>query len=114
MWVFLSKLLAFLMRNYFPKRPLGALLHTLSKLYDVPVGFVSPSPSFEAVYYSICCRRRVAVARYRMIGPVLISHVGGISLLFLHIRQNEGKYVSCYKHVVENFLFGLSGFFYQL
>ena len=30
------------MRNYFPKRPSGAPLHTLSKLYDVPVGFVPP------------------------------------------------------------------------
>ena len=26
---------------YFPKRPSGAPLHTLSKLYDVPVGFVT-------------------------------------------------------------------------
>ena len=34
------------MRNYFPKRPSGAPLHTLSKLYDVPVGFVSPPPLF--------------------------------------------------------------------
>ena len=33
-----------LMRNYFPKRPSGAPLHTLSKLYDVPVGFVTPPP----------------------------------------------------------------------
>ena len=38
------------MRNYFPKRPSGAPLHTLSKLYDVPVGFVAPPPYFEAVY----------------------------------------------------------------
>ena len=30
------------MRNYFPKRPSGAPLHTLSKLYDVPVGLVPP------------------------------------------------------------------------
>ena len=30
------------MRNNFPKRPSGVPLHTLSKLYDVPVGFVSP------------------------------------------------------------------------
>ena len=29
------------MMNYFPKRPSGAPLHTLSKLYDVPVGFVT-------------------------------------------------------------------------
>ena len=40
--VFLSKSLASLMRNYFPKRTLGAPLHTLSKLYDVSVGFVFP------------------------------------------------------------------------
>ena len=30
------------MRNYFPKRPSGAPLHTLSRLYDVPVGYVPP------------------------------------------------------------------------
>ena len=41
----LSKLLASLMRNYFPKRPSGAPLHTLSKLYDVPIGF-EPPPLF--------------------------------------------------------------------
>ena len=38
---FCQKLLASLMRNYFPKRTSGALLHTLSKLYDVHVSFVS-------------------------------------------------------------------------
>ena len=32
------------MRNNFPKQPLGAPLQTLSKLYDVPVGFVNPFP----------------------------------------------------------------------
>ena len=42
----MSKLLASLMRNYFPKRPLGAPLHTLSKIYDVPVGYVTPPPLF--------------------------------------------------------------------
>ena len=50
----------------FSERPSDALLHTLSKLFDAPVGFV-PSPSFEAVDRFICGRRRVAVARYRMI-----------------------------------------------
>ena len=30
------------MRNYFPKRQSGAPLHTLSKLYDNPVDFVTP------------------------------------------------------------------------
>ena len=39
---FLSKLLASLMRNYYQKRTSGAPLYTLSKLYDVPVGFVNP------------------------------------------------------------------------
>ena len=32
------------MRNYFPKRPPGAPLQTLSNLYDVPVGVVAPPP----------------------------------------------------------------------
>ena len=60
------------MRNYLPKRTSCALLHTLSKLYDVLVGFVYP-PSFEAVYCYICGRRRVAVARYRMICLVHVT-----------------------------------------
>ena len=64
------------MRNYFPKRTLGAPLHTLSSLYDVPVGF--ESPSFEALYCYICGRRRVAVARYRVICLVLAV----LSILF--------------------------------
>ena len=49
------------MRNYFPKRTADAPLHTLSKLHDDPIGFVSP------LYCYICGRRRVTVARYRMI-----------------------------------------------
>ena len=40
MFGLLSKLLASHVKNYFPKRSLGTLLHTLSKLNDVPVGFV--------------------------------------------------------------------------
>ena len=62
------------MRNYFPKRPSGAPLHTLSKLYDVLVGFVPPPPYFEAEYCLFCGRRRVAVARNRMICLVLRKH----------------------------------------
>ena len=57
------------MRKYFPKRPSGAPLHTFLKLYDVPAGFITPF--FEAVYWFICGRRRVAIARYRMICLVL-------------------------------------------
>ena len=40
---------------------LSTTLYTLSKLYDVPVGFVAPLPSFEAVYCFICGRLRLAV-----------------------------------------------------
>ena len=58
------------MRNYFTKRSLGALLYTLSNLYDVPVGFVI-RPFFEAVYRFISGPRRVDVAQYRMICLVL-------------------------------------------
>ena len=58
------------MKNYFPKRPSGAPLHTLSKLYNVPVGFVTPH-YFEAEYCLFCGRQRLAVARYRMICLVL-------------------------------------------
>ena len=47
---FLSKLLAFLMRNCFPKRTSGATLLTFSKLYDVSV--------FEAVYCYISDRNK--------------------------------------------------------
>ena len=67
----MSKLLASLMRNYFPKRPSGAPLHTLSKLYDVPVGFVPPPSLFCGWILLFCGRRRVAVAQYRMICLVI-------------------------------------------
>ena len=74
------------MRNYFPKRPSGAPLHTLSKLYDVPVGFVTPPPYFEAEYCLFCGRRRVAVARYRMICLVLTNYL---------LSSPFGSYVEC-------------------
>ena len=41
-------------------------LHTLSKLYDILLGFVSPPP-----HLSICGLRRVAVTRHRTICLVL-------------------------------------------
>ena len=73
----MSKLLASLMRNYFPKRPSGAPLHTLSKLYDVPVGFVTP-PYFEAVYAYF------AVAK----GWLLLD----IGWFVLYLRKFYGRY----------------------
>ena len=74
------------MMNYFLKRLSGALLHTLSNLYDVPVGFVTPPPYFEAVYCFICGRRRVAVARYRMIYlvPVKVTFINNHPLFLYH------------------------------
>ena len=41
------------MRNYFPKLPSGAPLYTLSKLYDVPVGFVAPTPEKCIALYAV-------------------------------------------------------------
>ena len=61
------------MRNYFPKRSSGAPLHTLSKLYNVPVSFVPPPPILRLNIAYFCDRRRVAVARYRMICLVLVN-----------------------------------------
>ena len=61
------------MRNNFQKRPSGASLHTFSECLDVPVGFVTPLPSFETVFCFICGRWRVDVARYRTISLVLVK-----------------------------------------
>ena len=42
------------------------------KLYDVPVGLITTTPSsFEALYCFICGRQKMAVARYQMICLVL-------------------------------------------
>ena len=38
-------------------------------------GFVPPPPYFEAEYCLFCGRRRVAVARYRMICLVLVGFI---------------------------------------
>ena len=80
------------MRNYFPKRPSGAPLYTLSKLYDVPVGYVPP-PYFEAEYCLFCGRRRVAVARYRMICLVLINHAIKLQL-YISMRKVKASHNS--------------------
>ena len=72
------------MRNYFPKRPSGAPLHTLSKLYDVPVGFVTP-PYFEAEILLIlrspkggCCSISDDLScSYYQILEVSIEHCNG-------------------------------------
>ena len=42
-------MLASLMRNNFPKRPSDAPLHSLAKLYNVPIGVVPPPPPLSVV-----------------------------------------------------------------
>ena len=59
------------MRNYFPKRPSGAPLHCQNYMMFLLV--LNPPPYFEAEYCLFCGRRRVAVARYRMICLVLVN-----------------------------------------
>ena len=54
------------MRNYFPKRPSGALLHTLLNLYDVPFGFVTPPPLL-----------RVCIDLFAVAEGWLLLYVGG-------------------------------------
>ena len=56
----------------FSEAAVGCTASYLSKLYDVPVGFVTPTSYFETVYCFICGRQRVAVARYRMICLVIV------------------------------------------
>ena len=44
--------------NFFIKRPSGAPLHTLSKLYDVPVGFVATLTKVKSLRQA--CRKLAA------------------------------------------------------
>ena len=68
--------------------------YTLSKLYDVPVGFVTHDPYFEAVFCFICGRQRVAVARSRMICLVLIH---------LYVFHEESKNLAHDQHLYESY-----------
>ena len=89
------------MRNYFPKRSSDAPLHTFSKLYDVPIDFFNPTPSFEAVYCFICCRRRVTVFRYQII-CLLFLQISSSMIISIHrkLRINASRSVSEY-HTAE-------------
>ena len=51
----------------YSKTAVGAPLHILSKLYDVPVEFINPPTDFEAAYSFYCSRRKLAAAPYGMI-----------------------------------------------
>ena len=61
------------MRNYFPKPTSGAPLHTLTN-YMMFRWFCKPPPILRmCIALLIYGRRRVALARYRMIYLVLIN-----------------------------------------
>ena len=77
---------------YFTKRTSSAPLHTLSKLYDVSVDFVYPTPSFEAVHCFICDRRRVAVSQHRMICLLFEYWKYGFRTFSLHVWTYEVKF----------------------
>ena len=72
MFILLSKILVSLMRNYFPKQPSGVWLHTLSKLYDVPVGFV---PSFPI--------SKLCIALFAVAEGWLLLDIGWFVLFFV-------------------------------
>ena len=84
----------------FSETALGAPLHTFSKLYEVLVGFITPPPPpFEAVYCFICGRRRVAVARYRMICLILVKSYDGLGMIYVEkkhtiLKGKDGHFVS--------------------
>ena len=57
----------------FSEAAVGCTASYFVKINDVHVDFVTPIPYFEAVYCFTCGRRRVAVARYRMICLVFLK-----------------------------------------
>ena len=72
----------------FSETAIGCALHTLSKLYDVPVGFVNrPPPSHLSQCIASGCRR-VAAARYLIICLVRLFRIDDIINLTctIHIR----------------------------
>ena len=78
------------MRKYFPKRASGAPLHTLSKLYDVPVGFVTPP-------------LRLCIALFAVAEGWLLLDIGWFVLFFTHIDYPLGKILGVF---VTNLNFG--------
>ena len=97
----MSKLLASLMRNYFPKRPSGSPLHTLSKLYDVPVGF-EPTPLFWGSILLIlrspkggCCSISDDLSCSLSYFSFLLGPIGLVSNLFLPHHVVHWHHVFC-------------------
>ena len=66
------KILSIHDEGFFPKLTFDAPLHTLSKLYEVPVD-LTPPPSFEAVYCYSC--RRISDNKVK---DVILNLIGQI------------------------------------
>ena len=65
------------LRNYVPKRPSDAPLQTLSILYDVPVGFVTPPPIL-----------RLCIALFAVAEGWLLLDIG-LFVLVLHTHYHK-------------------------
>ena len=78
-------LLTSLMRNYIPKRASGAPIYTLSKLYDVSFGCVTPS-SFVAVYCLLSVAEGWLLVDIRLF--VLFFHYKSSSALYWYNKLN--------------------------
>ena len=91
--------IASLMRSKFPKGPSDAPRHSLSKLYDVPVGFVPPLllTLVWTVSCFVCGSRRVAVALHRMIYFILKMF---LTFTFTFQIQIYGFNAELYKNVI--------------
>ena len=85
---FLSKVLAFLMRNYFPKRTSGASLLILFKLYDVPAGLVSPLLRQCIAIFAVA-EGQQPVAWYRTICLVLSLKLVFWTFIFNKIKKTH-------------------------
>ena len=73
------------MRNYFPKQPSGAPLHSLSKLYYVPVGFVPLS------------HLRLSIAIYAVAVGWLFLDIGRFVLSLCHTMSGANVSYFCVK-----------------
>ena len=65
--------------------------------------FWKPLASFEAMYCFICCRRRVAVARYRMICLLINSVCRPVYLFRKHLFLNKHRSRETFFHKKTSF-----------
>ena len=71
------------MRNYFPKKPLGAPLHTLSKLYDVPVVYGTRMSLVATKSKSCNCSKSYILTSSQPKGHVMSTNDGWATLWWI-------------------------------